>query len=337
MLPAAPLRRLAHSIAFFGSDRTSALCLGALIPHIGGPCVREITVITPPDRRPPRQRRAPPPLIELASAHGLPVETLPDTTTLRGWALPRRYDLGVVVSFGYFITRSVLGALDHGAINVHPSLLPRHRGPAPVHHTLLAGDAQTGVCVIEISPDGFDVGRVLARHEEPVRPDDTTGALTTRLMTVGAGLMVDTVCGMPASLEAGQAQASFPQEATRAPKVSRGMGLLSFAEMDAHEVYRRWQALGDNVGVYGLAKLPGAAQPVQIKLVDLSHPGPSDGSAAPGTAVLRNKAHLEIECAGATRLQCHRLVLPGKPPRRAVDFGNSFLKGKAVELFMEWV
>lgn len=77
----------------------------------------------------------------------------------------KTYDVGVVVSFGYFLHPHMLENLAHGAINMHPSLLPKYRGPAPIHHALLNGDATTGVSVIEIDPRAFDVGRILLQKE----------------------------------------------------------------------------------------------------------------------------------------------------------------------------
>lgn len=84
--------------------------------------------------------------------------------SLKNWEMPtqeRAYDVGVVVSFGYFLHPHMLANLSHGAVNMHPSLLPKYRGPAPIHHALLNGDATTGVSVIEIDPRAFDVGRIL--------------------------------------------------------------------------------------------------------------------------------------------------------------------------------
>lgn len=73
------------------------------------------------------------------------------------------YDLGVVVSFGYFIPPPVIQSFKYGAINVHPSLLPRHRGAAPIQHTILTGDDETGVTVQELSEKAFDAGRILTQ------------------------------------------------------------------------------------------------------------------------------------------------------------------------------
>lgn len=82
----------------------------------------------------------------------------------------RKYDVGVVVSFGYFLHPHMLANLAHGAVNMHPSLLPKYRGPAPIHHALLNGDALTGVSVIEIDPRAFDVGRILMQKSVEIPP-----------------------------------------------------------------------------------------------------------------------------------------------------------------------
>jgi methionyl-tRNA formyltransferase len=73
------------------------------------------------------------------------------------------YDLGVVVSFGYFIPKRIIDAFQQGAINVHPSLLPRFRGASPIQHAIMHGDIETGVSIIELHPHQFDAGRILSQ------------------------------------------------------------------------------------------------------------------------------------------------------------------------------
>ncbi|KAI8139306.1 formyl transferase, partial [Fennellomyces sp. T-0311] len=101
----------------------------------------------------------------LAEIYGIPVHHTPaNAKTLDGWKLPGKdYDLGVVVSFGYFVPSEIIHGLKHGAVNVHPSLLPKFRGAAPIQHTILSGDDVTGVTVQELDDKKFDAGRILAQ------------------------------------------------------------------------------------------------------------------------------------------------------------------------------
>jgi methionyl-tRNA formyltransferase len=97
-------------------------------------------------------------------------------------------DLGVVVAYGRIIKPDILAAVP--MINIHFSLLPRWRGAAPVERAILAGDATTGVCLMDVE-EGLDTGGVYRRAEMPVGPDETAAELTDRLAVIGAGLVVE--------------------------------------------------------------------------------------------------------------------------------------------------
>lgn len=136
------------------------------------------------------------------------------------------WDLGVVVSFGYFLTPNVLACLRSGAINLHPSLLPKYRGAAPVPHALLNGDTDTGVSIINIDPRTFDSGSILTQEVHPIQPDDTCTSLLPRLASAGA----DCVAKVLHDLEGHRRNAVMqdPQLATRAPKLRPEMGCVIF-------------------------------------------------------------------------------------------------------------
>ncbi|KAI9026546.1 formyl transferase [Phycomyces nitens] len=102
----------------------------------------------------------------LAELYDIPVHHTPTTEkTLDNWKVPGKFDLGVVVSFGYFIPPHVIKSFEKGAINVHPSLLPKYRGAAPIQHTILGGDEETGVTVQELDDKAFDAGRILSQKK----------------------------------------------------------------------------------------------------------------------------------------------------------------------------
>lgn len=117
------------------------------------------------------------PVAELATREGLASWHVPSgVRSLKDWvpAIPlRRWDVGVVASFGFKLPVHVLDSLEGGAINMHPSLLPRYRGAAPVPHALLNGDATTGVSIILVNPLVMDSGAVLKQVEVPIRESDT--------------------------------------------------------------------------------------------------------------------------------------------------------------------
>ena len=152
-------------------------------------------VYTPPDRRVGRGLRwAAPPVKEYAQRMGLPVcqpASLRSEEAVRELAAYAP-DLVLVAAYGKLLPPPVLEVPRRGCLNVHPSLLPRHRGASPVAAAILDGDAVTGVSLMEVD-EGLDTGPVLAQREEPVRPDDSTPALIERLFGLGAELVEETL------------------------------------------------------------------------------------------------------------------------------------------------
>lgn len=152
-----------------------------------------VGVVTQPDRPAGRGSRLRPPAVKGAAERlGLPVfqpEELsrPEAlASLRDWAP----DVIVVAAFGQILPPDLLALPPHGCLNIHASLLPRWRGAAPIAAAILAGDAVTGVTLMRMD-EGVDTGPILARREEPIRPDDTTGTLTERLARLGAELLME--------------------------------------------------------------------------------------------------------------------------------------------------
>lgn len=101
-------------------------------------------------------------------------------------------DVIVVAAYGRYIPRGILDLPKHGCINVHPSLLPRYRGPSPVSAAILAGDDTTGVTVMKVTEE-MDAGPVIASRKTAIEPDETTETLTQRLFELGAELLVETL------------------------------------------------------------------------------------------------------------------------------------------------
>lgn len=151
-----------------------------------------IGVVTQPDRPTARHRTPqPPPVKQTALRLGLPVlqpETLRDPGAVRQIA-ELRPDVGVIAAYGEILRRDVLAIPPHGYLNIHPSLLPRYRGPAPVAGAILAGNAETGVTVIQVSAK-MDSGPILSQQRVPLPPDARTGPLTDKLFHLGTALLL---------------------------------------------------------------------------------------------------------------------------------------------------
>ena len=216
-------------------------------------------LVTQPDRAPKRAgastRLGSSGMAAIADAAGVPVARPESVNAPEGLALLQGFDpeLLVVAAYGQILSRAVLGVPRLGAVNVHASLLPKYRGAAPVAHALLAGEAETGVSIIRITP-GLDAGEVLARGVEPVRPDDTTGALEARLAVLGASLCLDVVRRMKLGPVAGEAQ--DPALVTKAPKFSKEFGLIDWT-LPATQLERRVRALQPWPGAYTFLARPG--------------------------------------------------------------------------------
>ncbi len=200
-----------------------------------------VAVVCQPDRPAGRGRALrPPPVKELAAAKGLPVlqperVNAPDAlASLRALAP----DAIVIAAFGQILKRPLLDIPRRGALNVHASLLPRHRGASPVAAAIQAGDEETGVTIMEVVL-ALDAGPVVAQRALGIEPEDTTGTLTAKLAQLGADLLIETLPGW----ERGE-NTPRPQDdaqATYAPPVKRADAVIDWS-LPAVEVWRRVRA-----------------------------------------------------------------------------------------------
>lgn len=181
-----------------------------------------IGVYTQPDRRSGRGRRlTAPPVKQAAIKRGLPVFQPP---SLRRDAEARRHiascapDLIVVVAYGLFLPSDTLAVPPLGALNIHPSLLPRYRGPSPVATAILEGDKSTGVTLMQLDI-GMDSGPVIAQRKTVIADNETAEDLTIRLFEMGAELLADTIYpwreGEIASVPQSEADATITRLLTR--------------------------------------------------------------------------------------------------------------------------
>lgn len=193
-LPERPRR-----LAYLGNPSVAVAPLRALHGVSERLDIKVVVVVTAEDRR--RSRRgapSPTPVAETAVELGLPV--VHDLSSV----VDSGADLGVVVAYGQIIPVSLLDQLP--MLNLHFSLLPRWRGAAPVERALLAGDVETGVCLMDVA-EGLDTGGVRGRVTTPIAPDETAEDLRGRLGALGARLLVD---GLAAGLGAPELQQGEP-------------------------------------------------------------------------------------------------------------------------------
>jgi methionyl-tRNA formyltransferase len=215
-----------------------------------------VLVITQPDRPGHRMKVTPSPVKAAAQELGLPVlqpEKFREPAVisrLRGL----KPDLMVVVAYGQIIPPDALAIPAQGVVNVHASLLPRHRGAAPIARAILAGDDETGVTIMKMD-EQLDHGPVLATRGMSIGPRDDAAGLTQRLAELGADLLVETL-GRLGHIDAVEQDHAL---ATLAPRLRKEEGELDLS-MGAREIDRRVRALQPWPG----ATLPTARGRVKI-------------------------------------------------------------------------
>ena len=292
-------------IVFFGSPAAALPSLESLLA--AGHTVE--LVVTQPDKPAGRGRKLAPSAVKaFALAHGIPVIE-PARIRTDEPALERIRaagpDVNVVVAYGQIIPHAVHYFPRHHSLNVHFSLLPKYRGAAPVQWTVLHGDAESGVTIIELD-DRMDEGDILAQERVDVGPRESASALETRLAVLGAGLLVSTLVRIDRLPRVKQDDSAV----TLAPKIRKEDGRLSWAET-AGAVDRKVLALAERPGVF----TPIGGKRVNIvrgRAVGSAECALSDAAADPGTVLRIGKAGLEVACGAATSYLIEELQPEGK-------------------------
>ena len=213
-------------LIFMGTPDFAVPALTALAEH-GNPIS---LVVTQPDRPKGRGRKpTPPPVKTAAEKLGLPV-LQPDgvkTDVFYQTIIEHHPDLLIVVAFGHILPKRVLEIPVFGAINVHASLLPKYRGPAPIQWAIINGEQETGVTTM-LMDSGLDTGEILLSAKTPVQSDDTAGTLHDRLADQGGKLLRETI----AALEA-ESLTPTPQDhgaASYAPMLKKSDGRIDWSQ-----------------------------------------------------------------------------------------------------------
>ncbi|CAI5703572.1 unnamed protein product [Peronospora effusa] len=335
-----------YRVLFFGTDDVSLATLKSL--HVNSNEVRgnerlieHIEVVCPSDRPMNGCKKDDPvPVKKFAQRCKLRVfETPSHLKSLKTWDFPvtDMFDVGVVVSFGYFLHPNMLKNLHHGAINMHPSMLPKYRGPAPIHHALLNGDTTTGVSVIEIDPKAFDVGRILLQAPYDIKPGNQCQELAQELAAFGADCIVKTLEDLPARKK--EAVVQDDAQACKAPKVMFKDGFISFDD-SATDIFHRWQALSNSVGISvqfreKMVKLIEVRLPSDEELQNVQADESRNGPATTGTFFFEKKRQvLWVRCADDSWLLISKLQQADRNVGAALDFCNGYrLKNMQRERF----
>ncbi|NJN67247.1 MAG: methionyl-tRNA formyltransferase [Chloroflexaceae bacterium] len=264
-----------------------------------------VAAVTPPDRPAGRkQTLTPPPVKQAAQEMGIRVlqpESLRDPAEVEQLAALRP-DIGVVAAYGKILRKAVLNIPPLGYLNLHPSLLPRHRGPAPVAGAILAGDSETGVTIMKLDP-GMDSGPILTRVTVPLEPTARTGPLTEALFQLGAQALLEVLPRYASGQLEPQEQEHAQATVTRMLK--KADGLVNWNHPAQH-IERATRAYDPWPGMATIWR----GQTVKL-IAAWSHPEWC-GNATPGTIV--GKARGPLVATGAGALELLEVQPAGKRP-----------------------
>lgn len=298
-----------NKIVFMGTPDFSVPSLKTLI------ATQEVVgVVTQPDRPAGRgQQLRPSPVKVAAEAADIPVyqpkslRTEEAAAPLRDW----QPDVIVVAAFGQILRPHVLALPPHGCLNVHASLLPRWRGASPIQHALMAGDAESGVCLMQMEA-GLDTGPVFACHATPIYDDDTAASLHDRLAHLGAALLRERLDDILTGRLTAHAQDNALS--TYAPMISKEDGRLDWTK-SAAELDRQIRAMTPWPGAFTTWQ----GQPLKILS---AKPRAHSRSVPPGFVVYDMEAKETAVATGSGSLVLETIQLAGKKAMSATDFGR---------------
>lgn len=213
-------------------------------------------------------------------------------------------DVGVVVAYGLILPQAILDAPKHGCLNIHASLLPRWRGAAPIHRAILSGDAETGICIMQMDA-GLDTGDVLLREATLIGTEETTAQLHDRLSRMGARMIVAALAQLP--------------DLTPTPQPADG---VTYAQkIDKAEARIDWTQPATVIDrqIRGLSPFPGAWCEVDGERLKLLASRLADGSGAPGQIL----SGLTVAC-GSGAIEITLAQRQGKRPMPAQDILRGF-------------
>lgn len=311
-----------------------------------------LLVVTQPDRPSGRGLRShPSPVKEEAEKLGVPLFQPGRLKESESIALLREVspDLVVTAAFAQWVPREILSLPRHGCVNIHPSLLPRYRGPSPIERAILSGDSVTGV-TLYLMDEGWDTGDILAQESLPIDPEETGGSLHRKLADLGAAMIPALLERMERGPLVGRPQDN--RAATHAPPIREEEALISWSG-DALFLERQVRAFNPRPCAY--AWLQGRRIRI-LRALAVPVPSGDAGGAAPaeaseslagakqgitraaaggkaGTILSADRKRGLIVATARGALRILELQPQGRKPMRAADFlnGHPLEEGSAWE------
>ena len=276
-----------------------------------------VGVLTQPDRPAGRGRRIEAGAVkEFSLMRGLPVAQPATLRTPEGRAALEawRPDLMVVVAYGLILPPEALALPRLGCLNIHASLLPRWRGAAPIQRAILAGDAETGVAIMQMDV-GLDTGPVLLERRLPIGADDDSAGLHATLAALGAAALLEAIDGLESGALRPRPQAEAG--ATYAPKIGKAEARIDWSE-DAAAIARRIRAFRP----WPVAETQYRGEQLRIHRARALQDGAVPGSAAAPGTVLGMEDDMWVVACGRGRLGILELQRAGRRSMGAREFAQ---------------
>eukprot|EP00079_Xenopus_tropicalis_P011941 XP_002938392.2 PREDICTED: methionyl-tRNA formyltransferase, mitochondrial isoform X1 [Xenopus tropicalis] len=299
------------NVMFFGTDEfalESLKMLNQFSRSTHEPVVGRLEVVTLPTHLPKGL-----PVKNYSVNQGIPFHVWPQTGQCE------QFDVGVVASFGRLLSEDLILQFPYGILNVHPSCLPRWRGPAPIIHTVLNGDEKTGVTIMQIRPKRFDVGPIVKQEEYPVPPRCTAKELEGVMSKNGAEMLISVLKNLPQCLEHTTEQPT--EGVTFAPKITASMSCVKWEEQTPEQIIRLERAVGFSMPLQAVwmgspIKLLNFVEiPESVKI--------SDSASKPGCLQYHHASQLLLVCCKDGWVGVRTIVLKKKLSAR--DFYNGYL------------
>jgi methionyl-tRNA formyltransferase len=322
------------SLTFFGTDSFSVSLLAPLHSFCESHCIR-LSVVCPSDKPSGRGLHFhSPPVKDFSLSHSIPLVQLPANAKFRlseneiEWP---KSEVGVVVSFGYFLPNSLIRSFPVGLLNVHPSLVPQYRGASPIQSALLNDEKSTGVSIIGVDPNKIDHGKVYYQSSEFIHQHDNYETLSKRLASQAAHNLLQVLSNL-SHYDHSPLLVHPQRNPSNAPKFSSNFGFANFQVENSKQIWLKWRAL------YGFSSVYTEINGNRIKLINMKEPAENDytsedgGKAEPGMMKFDSSTCTII-------LQCHsgflrltELQLAGEKRMNANQFAISVLNKKKSKL-----
>jgi len=300
-------------VVFLGTPAFAVPTLSALLDS---PEIEVLAAITQPDRKSGRgHKRLPPPVKVLALDREVPVFQYPSIRkSPEAVSLLKEFkpDVCVVVAFGQILPVGFFDLPALGTLNVHASILPAYRGAAPVIHSLLNGEVESGITIMKIDK-GMDTGQILDIQKIQIPITMNAGELELVLSVEGAGLLVNTLIGY-SSGEISPVEQDH-NLATYAPRIVKDMAQVVW-ENDAPAIHNRIRAMNPKPGAFT------SFRNVEAKIWKSGLVSSSGGKGLPGSIIDISSNSIVVECGNHTLLDLLELQMPNRKKVSAADFVN---------------